>query len=68
MPCYDYKCPKCEEYFELIIQYKVDEELNSDADKECPKCGTVSPRQFGLPPGSKSHLKFLYNYMEPTDN
>lgn len=68
MPCYDYLCPKCKAYFELIIQHTVDGTLDPTENKECPTCGTLSPRQYSLPPGKKHHLKFLFNYMEPTES
>ena len=35
MPIYEYKCLKCQEYFELLVMSQ-DEEL----ELRCPKCGS----------------------------
>ena len=35
MPIYEYKCLKCQEYFELLVMSQ-DEEL----ELKCPKCGS----------------------------
>ncbi len=35
MPIYEFKCTKCEEFFELLVMGKNDEE-----DLKCPKCGS----------------------------
>ena len=36
MPIYEFKCSKCEEFFELLIMSKDKEE-----EVKCPKCGSV---------------------------
>jgi putative FmdB family regulatory protein len=35
MPIYEFKCLKCEEFFELILMNK-----NEEAELKCPKCGS----------------------------
>lgn len=37
MPIYEFKCQKCDEFFELLVMGKNDEE-----DCKCPKCGAQS--------------------------
>lgn len=37
MPIYEFKCQKCEEFFELLVMGKNDED-----DFKCPKCGEQS--------------------------
>lgn len=61
MPCYDFKCPKCEHEFENIT-------LKYDTEKkpikaECPKCKTPSPTF--MPFKSRNKVSFRFNYMEP---
>lgn len=38
MPIYEFKCQKCEEYFELLVMKKE----NEDEEMKCPKCGAQS--------------------------
>ena len=35
MPIYEFKCTKCEEFFELLVMGKNDED-----ELKCPKCGS----------------------------
>ena len=35
MPIYEFKCNKCEEFFELLVMGKSDED-----ELKCPKCGS----------------------------
>jgi len=35
MPIYEFKCSKCEEFFELLVMGSKDEE-----ELKCPKCGS----------------------------
>lgn len=58
MPTYDYRCPKCENEFELIVS-KPDPDISQD----CPKCGTTS--QSFIPLGGRDRIKFLFNYLAP---
>ena len=37
MPIYEFKCLKCEEFFELLVMSK-----NDDEELKCPKCGEQS--------------------------
>jgi len=37
MPIYEFKCSKCEEFFELLVMGSNDEE-----ELKCPKCGSQS--------------------------
>lgn len=37
MPIYEFKCQKCDEFFELLMIGKSDED-----DMKCPKCGAQS--------------------------
>ena len=36
MPIYEYKCLKCQEYFELLVMNKKDE-----LELKCPKCNST---------------------------
>lgn len=36
MPIYEFKCQKCDEFFELLVMKSDDDEL------KCPKCGEQS--------------------------
>lgn len=38
MPIFEFKCQKCEEYFELLVMKKDDE----NEELKCPKCGEQS--------------------------
>lgn len=38
MPIYEFKCQKCEEFFELLVLNKD----NQDEEIKCPKCGAQS--------------------------
>ncbi len=38
MPIFEFKCQKCDEYFELLVMNKDDE----DKELKCPKCGAQS--------------------------
>lgn len=38
MPIFEFKCQKCEEFFELLVMNKDDEEK----ELKCPKCGAQS--------------------------
>ncbi len=38
MPIFEFKCQKCEEYFELLVMNKDDE----SKELKCPKCGAQS--------------------------
>ncbi len=38
MPIFEFKCQKCEEYFELLVMNKEDE----NEELKCPKCGEQS--------------------------
>jgi len=61
MPMYDYKCPECGHQFEQIVA-----KYDTEAKVPCPKCG--APSDFQIPTGSRNKVKFLFNYMAPTDN
>lgn len=61
MPTYDYKCPKCGHEFDKIVS-----KPDPDITQPCPLCGTYSPTF--IPQGSRSKIKFLFNYTEPTDS
>lgn len=61
MPMYDYKCPSCGHVFEQIVT-----KYDPEAKAPCPKC--QAPADFVLPFGSRSKVKFLFNYMAPTDD
>lgn len=37
MPIYEFKCQKCEEFFELLVMRQSDEQ-----EIKCPKCGAQS--------------------------
>ncbi|MFH1542600.1 MAG: zinc ribbon domain-containing protein [bacterium] len=43
MPFYDYKCPKCQDKFE------VKKGMNDMLEVVCPKCHTVATRLFSVP-------------------
>ena len=60
MPCYDYKCSGCGLEFEEIVS-KPDPEQKI----ECPKCKAECSTT--LPLGSRNNVKFLFNYMAPTE-
>jgi len=53
MPIYEFKCLKCDEFFELILMNK-----NEEADLKCPKCGSeeferiISSTNFSIGSGS----------------
>jgi len=53
MPIYEFKCLKCEEFFELILMNK-----NEEAELKCPKCGSdefervISTTNFSMGSGS----------------
>lgn len=38
MPIYEFKCQKCEEFFEILVMNKEDEEK----ELKCPACGAQS--------------------------
>lgn len=40
MPAYDYRCPACDETFEIIRP------AGSSAEVQCPSCGTQAKRVF----------------------
>jgi putative FmdB family regulatory protein len=42
MPIYEYRCPCCEENFEVIKSRAND--VASDLDQPCPKCSILSQR------------------------
>lgn len=54
MPIYEFKCTKCEEFFELLVMNRDDEEI------KCPKCGAqsferiLSRTNFKVPGGSSA--------------
>lgn len=54
MPIYEFKCQKCEEFFELLVFNRDDEVI------KCPKCGAqtfervMSRTNFKVPGGSSS--------------
>jgi len=58
MPIYEYKCLKCQEYFELLVMSQ-DEEL----EIKCPKCGSgdferiISTTSYAMGSGSGSNQK-----------
>jgi len=58
MPIYEYKCLKCQEYFELLVMSQ-DEEL----ELKCPKCGSedferiISTTSYAMGSGSGSSQK-----------
>lgn len=58
MPNYNYKCPACQLEFEQIITA-----YDTDYKALCPKC--QMPSDFFMPLGSRSGVKFLFNYLEP---
>ena len=37
MPIYEFKCKECDEYFELLVMSK-----NEEDEFKCPKCGAQS--------------------------
>ncbi len=53
MPIYEFKCLKCEEFFELILMNK-----NEEAELKCPECGSekfervISTTNFSMGSGS----------------
>jgi putative FmdB family regulatory protein len=55
MPIYEFKCSKCDEFFELILMNK-----NEEAERKCPKCGSeefervISTTNFSMGGGSGS--------------
>ena len=55
MPIYEFKCQKCEEFFELLVMSKNDQE-----ELKCPKCGAqafervMSKTNFNVSGGSSS--------------
>ena len=61
MPTYDYKCPQCGHEFDKIVS-----KPDPDVPQPCPKCET--PSQSFIPQGSRNKIKFLFNYMCPTDD
>ena len=58
MPIYEYKCLKCQEYFELLVMSQ-DEEL----ELRCPKCGfenferIISTTSYAMGSGSGASQK-----------
>lgn len=60
MPMYDYQCTECDHKFEKIVL-----KYDTEATVECPKCG--SPSKFQMPLKSRSGVKFLFNYMGPSE-
>ena len=58
MPIYEFKCLKCQEYFELLVMSQ-DEEL----ELRCPKCGSedferiISTTSYVMGSGSGSSQK-----------
>lgn len=44
MPRYDYKCRSCDNVFELRQSF------DAETVAPCPKCGSISNRQFHAPP------------------
>lgn len=60
MPIYNYKCPQCGCEFEQIVVH-----YNTEEKQPCVKCST--PSEFYLPLGSRNGVRFLFNYMAPTD-
>lgn len=54
MPIYEFKCKKCEEFFELLVFKSDDDEI------KCPKCGeqeferVMSRTNFKVPGGSSA--------------
>jgi len=55
MPIYEFKCLKCDEFFELILMNK-----NEEGELKCPKCGSeeferiISTTNFSMGGGSSS--------------
>lgn len=60
MPIYEFKCLKCDDFFELILMNK-----NEEAELKCPKCGSeefervISTTNFSV--GSSSCNKSSVN-------
>lgn len=58
MPIYEYKCLKCQEYFELLVMNKKDE-----AEFKCPKCNStvferiISTTNYAMSDGSAGSKK-----------
>jgi len=55
MPIYEFKCLKCDEFFELILMNK-----DEEAELKCPKCGSdefervISTTNFSMGGGQAS--------------
>lgn len=44
MPAYDYKCPGCDNTFDVQMTFA---EYDQHKDQPCPECGTVADRVVG---------------------
>lgn len=54
MPIYEYRCPKCENKFELLRSFE-----DSSKDAPCPKCGAESKRAISRFSFSGFHIHIL---------
>ena len=60
MPCYMFKCEKCDNVYEEIVRGMPDEHI-------CPKCGEKSIRIFTPPTGVSHKWKGITPGQEPTN-